>query len=94
MAKKGGEEKRKASAGVDQDVPSAPEGEEEGVDATEGGEMEPTGQEEGKEEVEDSPSSEDEAPEDMLWVRGKDQALEQKRSEAAAAKRLEVCVQK
>ena len=31
-------------------------------------------------------SSDDEAPEDLLWVTGKDQALEQKRLEAAAAR--------
>ena len=32
-------------------------------------------------------SSEDEPPEDVLWVKGKDQALQQKRLEAAAVKR-------
>ena len=42
--------------------------------------------EEDKGPVEDT-SSDDEAPEDVLLVEGKDQALERKRLETAAAKR-------
>lgn len=73
--KKGKAKKRKTE---DDSTKVAPEGNEE------------TGSDDHK-ALEGAPSheldSDDEKPEDVLWVRGRDKALEQKRVEAAARKR-------